>query len=202
MIQQNISSNCFSMLKKKKKKPEEFGTRCLFLTIYFYFFISYQMHVLQVQRMSEVSINNLLPWFTNHAINDLCYCEVKSSPTTSKLLLAIVHFDCKLTFLRAEERLIASPVLQEGTNKLEQCFAKRMSSIICGKELSSRKNISSQLSGCNWQDSCPDLTSSSHTLRKPNPGGKHSGSVSIISSVILERLLSSEQLLLWKEEST
>lgn len=114
MIQQNISSNCFSMLKKKEKKPEEFDTRRLFLTIYFYFFISYQMHVLQVQRMSEVSINNLLPWFMNHAINDLCYCEVKSSPTTSKLLLAIVHFDCKLTFLRAEERLIASPVLQAG----------------------------------------------------------------------------------------
>ena len=42
---------------------------------------------------------------------------------------------------------------------VRQCFAKGMSSIICSKELSLLQNITSQFSGCNWQDSCPDLTS-------------------------------------------
>ncbi|KAK4816446.1 hypothetical protein QYF61_016971 [Mycteria americana] len=46
---------------------------------------------------------------------------METSPTTSKLLLAIVLVDCKLIFSGAEERLIASPVLQEGTAGTRLC---------------------------------------------------------------------------------
>lgn len=46
---------------------------------------------------------------------------MESSPTTSKLLLAIVLVDCKLIISGAEERLVASPVLEERTSGTMVC---------------------------------------------------------------------------------
>lgn len=70
---------------------------------------------------------------------------MRLSPIISRVLLAILLVDCKLTS-SGEERLIACPELQEET-ALSLCFVKGINSIICGKELTVLQNISSQLSG-------------------------------------------------------
>lgn len=46
---------------------------------------------------------------------------MESSPTTSKLPLAIVLVDCKLIIPGAEERLVASPIMAEGTSGAMIC---------------------------------------------------------------------------------
>lgn len=203
MIHQNIPTNWFSSQKKKKK--EEFGTRQLLFTIYLYFFISYQMHSLediwgQDQKLVGLVHEQYKQWFILlwGGLESSLVGGLESSLVTSKLSLTAVFY-CKLIFL------IADALLSQYCKKrqLEQCFATGMSSIICGKELSLLQNISSQLSGYNWQDSCPDLT-----LRCPaSSSGSQTLVVSILvqhpqSPVTLEKLLFSEQLLLGKKDST
>lgn len=194
MIHQNIPTNWFSSQKKRKK---EFGTRQLLFTIYLYFFISYQMHSLEdIWGQDQELVGLVHEWYNQWFI--LLWGGLESSLVTSKLSLTAVFY-CKLIFL------IADALLSQYCKKrqLEQCFATGMSSIICGKELSLLQNISSQLSGYNWQDSCPDLT-----LRCPaSSSGSQTLVVSILvqhpqSPVTLEKLLFSEQLLLGKKDST
>lgn len=162
----------FPVRKKKKKKTEEFGTRQLFFTIYFYVFVSYQMHSLediwgQDQQLVGLVHERCNQWFI------LLWGGLESSLVTSKLSLTAVFY-CELIFL------IADALLSHYCKKrqLEQCFAMGMSSIICGKELSLLQNISSQLSGYNWQDSCPALT-----LRCP---ASFSGSQTLVVSILVQ----------------
>lgn len=119
--------------------------------------------------MFEVRINNLLPWFMNCTINDLFYCEVAwRAPWLPLSFPLTVVFHCKLILLRA----IALLSQYCKKRQLTQCFAKGVSSIICGKELSLLQNTSShtalwvqlarQLHTSNF--GCPASSSGSQTL--------------------------------------
>lgn len=127
---------------------------------------------------------------------------MESSPTTSKFLLAIVPVDCKWIFSGAEKRLIANPVLQEGTSGAMLCQGDELHYLWQSPLFPPEHQLTAfwvqparQLPRFNFE--VPSLT-----LWNKSPGSKHSGSVSTKSSVTLERPLSSEQLLLWKESST
>lgn len=189
----------FLVGEKKKKKPEEFGTRQLFFTIYFYFFISYQLHSLEDVWGQDQQLVVLAHELCNWSFIIL-WGSLEGSLATSNLSHTVV-FHCKLMFL------IADAFLSQYCKKrqLTQCFAKGTSSFICGKELSLLQNISSHTAL--WVQLTRQLPRSNFVvpsliLRKPNPGSKHSGSAATKSPVMLEKLLFSEQLLLQNKDST